>query len=177
MQGHSSKGVIHEQQPIGRLEPQAGALPGIEKTSYQRKTFHESTTPLTSAVSVTQGSGDFNRRAEMAEVQLSYFLNLLVLPRGTIANTQASTEGNYVDEEGQPVTYRRELITSVNPNSESTLLKEEEKRIAETPLEPGVISRYYSMLWVCEAQTHFLFFHIFKYRKSVAKFFILTDYP
>ncbi|VBB33432.1 unnamed protein product, partial [Acanthocheilonema viteae] len=65
-----------------------------------------------------------------------------VLPRGTVANTEASLEGNYVDKNGQPVTYKREVVTSVNPNSESTLLKEEEKRVVETPLEPGVISRH-----------------------------------
>lgn len=64
-----------------------------------------------------------------------------MLPRGTVANTEASLEGNYVDKDGQPVTYKREVVTSVNPNSESTLLKEEERRVVETPLEPGVISR------------------------------------
>uniref|UniRef100_A0A8R1TTA2 ZM domain-containing protein n=1 Tax=Onchocerca volvulus TaxID=6282 RepID=A0A8R1TTA2_ONCVO len=104
----------------------------IQKTSYQRKTHHETAAPYnTSVVSVTQGTGNFNRRAEMSET----------LPRGTIANTEASLQGNYVDKDGQPVSYKREIMTSVNPNSESTLLKEEEKRIIETPLEPGVISR------------------------------------
>lgn len=46
-----------------------------------------------------------------------------------------------MDKDGQPVTYKREIVTSVNPNSESTLLKEEERRVVETPLEPGIISR------------------------------------
>ncbi|CAG9540364.1 unnamed protein product [Cercopithifilaria johnstoni] len=131
----STEGVIGNQ-PIN-----ATALPisnpaeryAIEKTNYQRKTHHETSAPYnTSIVSVTQGSGDFNRRAEMSEV----------LPRGTIANTEASLEGNYVDKNGQPVTYKREIVTSLNPNSESTLLKEEEKRVVETPLEPGIISRH-----------------------------------
>ncbi|VDM96568.1 unnamed protein product [Thelazia callipaeda] len=102
-------------------------------TVYQRKTHHETYAPYnTSVVSVTQGGGDFNRQSEMAEM----------LPKGTIASTEASTQGNYIDKNGQPVTYKRELLTSLNPNSESTLLKEEERRVVETPLEPGVISRH-----------------------------------
>lgn len=41
----------------------------IEKTNYQRKTYHETAAPYkTSVVSVTQGGGNFNRRAEMSEV-------------------------------------------------------------------------------------------------------------
>lgn len=41
----------------------------IEKTSYQRKTHHETAAPYnTSIVSVTQGGGDFNRHTEMSEV-------------------------------------------------------------------------------------------------------------
>ncbi|KAM3725300.1 DNA ligase [Dirofilaria immitis] len=105
----------------------------IQKTNYQRKTHHETAAPYSaSIVSVTQGSGAFDRHAEMSEI----------LPRGTVANTEASLQGNYVDKDGQPVSYKREVVTSVNPNSESTLLKEEEKRVVETPLEPGVISRH-----------------------------------
>ena len=63
------------------------------------------------------------------------------LPRGTVANTQASTHGNYTDAEGRAVSYTRELVTSMDPNRECSLLKEEEKRVVEKPLEPGIISR------------------------------------
>ncbi|VIO87690.1 conserved hypothetical protein [Brugia malayi] len=128
---YSTERLINNQ-PITLPVTNAVDRYAIEKPNYQRKTQHETAAPYNSIVSVMQGSGDFNRRVEMSEV----------LPRGTVANTEASLEGNYVDKDGQPVTYKREIVTSVNPNSESTLLKEEERRIVETPLEPGVISRH-----------------------------------
>ncbi|VDN92433.1 unnamed protein product [Brugia pahangi] len=143
-QSHSSSSryeeKLHEYSTERMINNQPITLPvtnavnryAIEKPNYQRKTQHETAAPYNSVVSVMQGSGDFNRRVEMSEV----------LPRGTVANTEASLEGNYVDKDGQPVTYKREIVTSVNPNSESTLLKEEERRVVETPLEPGVISRH-----------------------------------
>ncbi|KHN78143.1 hypothetical protein Tcan_15888 [Toxocara canis] len=87
---------------------------------------------VTSKVITQSTGGEFDRKAEMAEV----------LPRGTIANTQANTEGSYLDRDGHNVNYKRELLTSVDPNRECSLLKEEERRVIETPLEPGVISRH-----------------------------------
>ncbi|MFH4979051.1 hypothetical protein AB6A40_005760 [Gnathostoma spinigerum] len=75
---------------------------------------------------------EFSAKAEMAEV----------LPNGSLANTHAHTEGSYRDREGNNVNYKRELLTSVDPSHECQLMKEEEQRICETPLEPGVISRH-----------------------------------
>lgn len=64
------------------------------------------------------------------------------LPRGMLANTNTNTQGGYRDQEGHDVYYKRDLQTTADPGKESALLKEEEKRVVETPLEPGVISRY-----------------------------------
>ncbi|VDK55965.1 unnamed protein product [Anisakis simplex] len=98
----------------------------LQRSSQKQQPDHTVTTVVTSS------GGEFDRKAEMAEV----------LPRGMVANTQANTEGTYMDREGRNVNYRRELATSVDPNRECSLLKEEERRIVETPLEPGIISRH-----------------------------------
>ncbi|CAD6191863.1 unnamed protein product [Caenorhabditis auriculariae] len=74
----------------------------------------------------------FNKREEMAEN----------LPLGSVSNTHNNTEGGYRDANGHDVSYKRETQTSADPNKETSLLKEEEKRVIETPLEPGVISRH-----------------------------------
>lgn len=63
------------------------------------------------------------------------------IPRGSIANTFADARGEYKDREGKNVSYKRELTTSVDPGKEYQLLKEEERRVTEEPIEPGVISR------------------------------------
>ncbi|VDM62112.1 unnamed protein product, partial [Angiostrongylus costaricensis] len=49
--------------------------------------------------------------------------------------------GGYRDQHGHDVSYKREMQTAVDPGKEYALLKEEEKRVVETDLEPGVISR------------------------------------
>ena len=64
------------------------------------------------------------------------------LPRGMLANTQSKTDGGYRDQEGHDVFYKRDLQTTSDPGKDCSLLKEEEKRVVETPLEPGVISRH-----------------------------------
>uniref|UniRef100_A0A915BLH6 ZM domain-containing protein n=1 Tax=Parascaris univalens TaxID=6257 RepID=A0A915BLH6_PARUN len=106
----------------------------VESGGYQYKTQQQPVAPhtVTSTVVTERSGGEFDRKAEMAEV----------LPRGSVANTQASMEGSYLDREGRNVNYKRELVTSVDPNRECSLLKEEERRVVETPLEPGVISRH-----------------------------------
>lgn len=63
------------------------------------------------------------------------------IPHGSIANTFADARGEYKDREGKNVSYKRELTTSVDPGKEYQLLKEEERRMTEEPIEPGVISR------------------------------------
>uniref|UniRef100_A0A0N5A9N4 ZM domain-containing protein n=1 Tax=Syphacia muris TaxID=451379 RepID=A0A0N5A9N4_9BILA len=76
--------------------------------------------------------------------QASYHENTAIKLKNVycfIANTEASTQGNYTDTEGREVSYTRELVTSVDPHRECSLLKEEERRVVETPYEPGIISR------------------------------------
>uniref|UniRef100_A0AC35TYH0 ZM domain-containing protein n=1 Tax=Rhabditophanes sp. KR3021 TaxID=114890 RepID=A0AC35TYH0_9BILA len=79
-------------------------------------------------------SGDeaFNRLSEMNET----------LPIGSVANTISNTTGTYKDEQGKDIQYKRELTTSVNPGKEYQLLKEQETRVVEQPLQPGIISRH-----------------------------------
>ncbi|KAJ1362326.1 ZM protein [Parelaphostrongylus tenuis] len=74
----------------------------------------------------------FNRKEDMSET----------LPLGSISNTHANTQGGYRDQHGHDVSYKREMQTAVDPGKEYALLKEEEKRVVETDLEPGVISRH-----------------------------------
>ena len=83
---------------------------------------------------------DFNRHSEMAET----------LPLGLISNSQSNAEGSFVDKQGHNVNYRREVTTSVDPGKESQLLKEEERKVVEETVEPGVISR--SVLFPCKQQ-------------------------
>ncbi|KAE9553519.1 hypothetical protein FO519_003268 [Halicephalobus sp. NKZ332] len=80
----------------------------------------------------TQKPEDFNRHTEMAET----------LPIGSISNSQSNAEGAFVDKQGHNISYRRELTTSADPGKESQLLKEEERRVVEESVEPGVISRH-----------------------------------
>lgn len=80
----------------------------------------------------TEKPAEFDRRVEMSET----------LPRGAIANTFTNATGEYRDPEGRNIQYRRELSTSADPGREYQLLKEEERRIVDEPVEPGVISRY-----------------------------------
>uniref|UniRef100_A0A8R1DS01 ZM domain-containing protein n=1 Tax=Caenorhabditis japonica TaxID=281687 RepID=A0A8R1DS01_CAEJA len=108
------------------------------KRNYEEKT--ETTTVPAVAPTVTykdlsnaQSVDDvFNKRTEMSEA----------LPVGSVFNTHNNTEGGYRDVNGHDVSYKRETQTSADPGRETALLKEEEKRVVETPLEPGVISRH-----------------------------------
>ncbi|EPB77629.1 hypothetical protein ANCCEY_03301 [Ancylostoma ceylanicum] len=56
--------------------------------------------------------------------------------------TSHTEKGEYRDHQGHDVSYKRETQTAVDPGKEYALLKEEEKRVVETDLEPGVISRH-----------------------------------
>ncbi|CAI2352095.1 unnamed protein product [Caenorhabditis sp. 36 PRJEB53466] len=111
------------------------------KRNYEEKT--ETTTVPAAAVapstvtykdlSNAQSVDDvFNKKTEMNES----------LPIGSVFNTHNNTEGGYRDVNGHDVSYKRETQTSADPGRETALLKEEEKRVVETPLEPGVISRH-----------------------------------
>ncbi|GMS95193.1 hypothetical protein PENTCL1PPCAC_17368, partial [Pristionchus entomophagus] len=106
---------------------------------YHKSSNEKTTTTSTSAAprvitstSSSLNNDAFDRKAEMSEQ----------LPRGSISNTHNNTQGGYRDHSGHDVSYKRELATSSDPGRDVSLLKEEEKRIIEKPLEPGVISRH-----------------------------------
>lgn len=63
------------------------------------------------------------------------------LPPGSLSHTKANAEGAFKDKQGHDISYKRELSTSADPGRECQLLKEEEKRVVEEALEPGVIQR------------------------------------
>lgn len=68
--------IVNSQSVSAIAPPEANSTErhAIETTNYQQKTHHETTAPYnTSIVAVTQGSGDFNRQAEMSEVS-DYFI-------------------------------------------------------------------------------------------------------
>ncbi|KAF8376266.1 pqn-22, partial [Pristionchus pacificus] len=106
---------------------------------YHKSSNEKTTTSSTSgaprvitSVSSNLNNDAFDRKAEMSET----------LPRGSISNTHNNTQGGYRDHSGHDVSYKRELATSSDPGRDVALLKEEEKRVIEKPLEPGVISRH-----------------------------------
>ncbi|WKY03285.1 hypothetical protein Q1695_004771 [Nippostrongylus brasiliensis] len=102
-----------------------------EKT--ETRTIPAATNAFHSDSSRNYSSQDvFNKKEEMNET----------LPPGSISNTHANTQGGYRDQQGHDVSYKRETQTAVDPGKEYALLKEEEKRVVETDLEPGVISRH-----------------------------------
>ncbi|KAK6752792.1 hypothetical protein RB195_003912 [Necator americanus] len=102
-----------------------------EKT--ETRTIPAATSIITSDANKSFTTQDvFNKREEMNET----------LPLGSISNTHANTQGEYRDVQGHDVSYKRETQTAVDPGKEYALLKEEEKRVVETDLEPGVISRH-----------------------------------
>ncbi|KAF1757181.1 hypothetical protein GCK72_013636 [Caenorhabditis remanei] len=110
------------------------------KRNYEEKTETTTVPSAAPATNVTykdlsnaQSVDDvFNKKTEMNES----------LPVGSVFNTHNNTEGGYRDANGHDVSYKRETQTSADPGRETALLKEEEKRVVETPLEPGVISRH-----------------------------------
>uniref|UniRef100_A0A1I7T841 ZM domain-containing protein n=1 Tax=Caenorhabditis tropicalis TaxID=1561998 RepID=A0A1I7T841_9PELO len=110
------------------------------KRNYEEKTETTTTPAVAPATHVTykdlsnaQSVDDvFNKKTEMNET----------LPVGSVFNTHNNTEGGYRDANGHDVSYKRETQTSADPGRETALLKEEEKRVVETPMEPGVISRH-----------------------------------
>uniref|UniRef100_A0A7E4VA61 ZM domain-containing protein n=1 Tax=Panagrellus redivivus TaxID=6233 RepID=A0A7E4VA61_PANRE len=89
--------------------------------------------PLPPTKTVTsQQPEDFNRHSEMSET----------LPLGSLSNTKSNAQGNFTDQQGHNIHYTRELTTSADPGREYQLLKEEERRVVDEPLENGVISRH-----------------------------------
>uniref|UniRef100_A0AC34Q2M9 Zasp-like motif domain-containing protein n=1 Tax=Panagrolaimus sp. JU765 TaxID=591449 RepID=A0AC34Q2M9_9BILA len=100
---------------------------------YKKQTTEQQGYPGSrSTVLVSQKPEDFDRNREMAET----------LPLGSISNSLSNAEGSFVDKQGHNVSYRREVSTSADPGRECQLLKEEERRVIEEPVEPGVISRH-----------------------------------
>lgn len=99
---------------------------------YKKQTVEQQSYPGEKSVAVvSQKPEDFDRHREMAEM----------LPLGSISNSLSNAEGSFVDKKGHNVSYRREVSTSADPGRECQLLKEEERRVIEEPVEPGVISR------------------------------------
>ncbi|PAV69682.1 hypothetical protein WR25_05187 [Diploscapter pachys] len=127
-----------------------------EQRNYNRN-FEEKTEtrtvpaqPTTNLISSSQSAANdvFNRKIEMDEK----------LPHGSLSNTHSNTQGGYKDQEGYDVSYKKDLQTSSDPGRDVALLKEEERRVVDTPLEPGVISRhvttkYYKKKTVTDTQT------------------------
>lgn len=77
------------------------------------------------------------------------------------ANTKAQSTGEFFDKDGNrvghyglgtwmrdnaavvlEVTYTKEMYTSSDPGKEFSMLTQEEKKVLEAPVEPGVISRH-----------------------------------
>jgi hypothetical protein len=88
--------------------------------------------PTRSTTVNVQKPEDFNRHAEMSES----------LAPGSLSNTKANAEAAFTDKQGHNIIYKRELETSADPGRECQLLKEEEKRVVEETLEPGLIQRH-----------------------------------
>jgi hypothetical protein len=64
------------------------------------------------------------------------------VPFSAASNTKTSSTGSYLDPEGNRISYTKEVSTGSEPGKEYSLLTEEERRVMEKPLEPGVISRH-----------------------------------
>ncbi|TMS39168.1 hypothetical protein L596_005737 [Steinernema carpocapsae] len=118
--------------PQSRYEEQRDFQRSYKKETSEQRTVQPLAVAQNQVQSTTVSNDAFDRRAEMNET----------LPRGTLSNTQANATGGYVDGDGRNVSYKRELTTSADPGKEYQLLKEEERRVVEQPLEPGVISRH-----------------------------------
>lgn len=57
------------------------------------------------------------------------------LPHGQLPNTYSNVSGQFLDENGNTINYRRVLSHSTNPNRESQLLTQQEQQIIENPNE------------------------------------------
>ena len=69
------------------------------------------------------------------------------------ASTKASTSGDYLDEAGNKVSYVKEMYTSSDPGKEFSMLTQEEKKIMDKPVEPGVISRHVTTKFVSSSSS------------------------
>uniref|UniRef100_A0A1I8AGI3 ZM domain-containing protein n=1 Tax=Steinernema glaseri TaxID=37863 RepID=A0A1I8AGI3_9BILA len=118
--------------PVSHYEEQKDYQRSYRKETSEQRTVQPAPVSQSQVQSVTVNNDAFDRRTEMSET----------LPRGSLSNTQANAAGEYVDDHGRNVLYKRELTTSADPGREIQLLKEEERRVTEQPLEPGVISRH-----------------------------------
>ncbi|KAH7729467.1 Protein PQN-22 c [Aphelenchoides avenae] len=123
-------------QQIVPLQQQPSGQRQVSQNNYQRywkkETTEEQGRPAQVVLKTTEKPAEFDRNTEMAES----------LPRGTVANTFTNATGEYRDPEGRNIQYKRELSTATDPGREYQLLKEEERRIVDDPIEPGVVSRH-----------------------------------
>uniref|UniRef100_A0A0N5C0F5 ZM domain-containing protein n=1 Tax=Strongyloides papillosus TaxID=174720 RepID=A0A0N5C0F5_STREA len=120
--------VVHDTSSIYKKESTNNSTKNVTTIDDSRNNKGHNTTTIYSC----SGNEAHNRLAEMNET----------LPIGSISNTISNTSGTYKDDEGKDVIYKRELTTSANPGKDYQLLKEQETRVVEKPLEPGIISRH-----------------------------------
>jgi len=116
---------------------------------YYKETTQENNGPPRVVSYSSQTPGDFSRFAEMQEK----------LPSGKLGNTFSQSHREYQDPSGQHVEYSYELTTSTDPAYDAELLKEQERRVTEQELEPGLISRnittkYYKKKVVTDQDTN-----------------------
>ena len=58
------------------------------------------------------------------------------------ASTKSQMQGTYRDPQGHDINYKKEVYTSSDPGKEFSMQTEEERKVMEEPLQPGVISRH-----------------------------------
>lgn len=65
------------------------------------------------------------------------------LPHGQLATSYLNASGQFLDENGHTINYRRELSHANDPNRETQLLTQEEQRIIENHTSDGsILNRY-----------------------------------
>uniref|UniRef100_A0AAF5I2W0 ZM domain-containing protein n=2 Tax=Strongyloides stercoralis TaxID=6248 RepID=A0AAF5I2W0_STRER len=120
--------VVHDSSNFYKKETTNSSTKNVVKSNESRNIDENNKTTTYSC----SGKEAYDRLAEMNET----------LPIGSISNTISNTSGVYKDEQGKDIQYKRELTTSADPGKEYQLLKEQETRVVEKPLEPGIISRH-----------------------------------
>lgn len=58
------------------------------------------------------------------------------------SETKTQSSGSYFDPQGNKVSFTKEVFTSSDPGKEFSMLTEQERKVLEEPLQPGVISRH-----------------------------------
>lgn len=56
--------------------------------------------------------------------------------------TKSQSSGSYLDRDGNQVNFTKEVYTSSDPGKEFSMLTEQEKKILEEPMQPGVVARH-----------------------------------